>query len=290
MTFKTIFAPLAFEETAKLVSETALLLAGAFKGHVMAQHVRPRFTGYPPMEFYPASASATMMAMEAHDQATSRYARGLRTKFEGLCAALDAHVVPVPEALKQNGVTASWTEEVGQFPLNYGLSARAADLVVMAIPDAKGPHPERELFEAVLMQSGAPVFLTPRSGLSAVPRRPLVAWDGSLQASRVVRAALPLLLQSDETTLLTIGETDAATPSLEQAKLWLERAGVLVTSRHVEWPERPIAERILNQCEASNSDVVLMGGYSHSRLRESIMGGVTLHMIQHADLPILMVH
>ena len=171
MTFKTIFAPLAFEETAKLVSETALLLAGAFKGHVMAQHVRPRFTGYPPMEFYPASASATVMAMEGHDEAAGRYARALRAKFEDLCAASDAHVVPVPEALKQNGVTASWTEEVGQFPLNYGLSARAADLVVMAIPDAKGAHPERELFEAVLMQSGAPVFLTPRSGLSAVPRR-----------------------------------------------------------------------------------------------------------------------
>ena len=138
MTFKTIFAPLAFEETAKLVSETALLLAGAFKGYVMAQHVRPRFTGYPPMEFYPASASATVMAMEGHDEAAGRYARALRAKFEDLCAASDAHVVPVPEALKQNGVTASWTEEVGQFPLNYGLSARAADLVVMAKPDAKG--------------------------------------------------------------------------------------------------------------------------------------------------------
>ena len=101
MTFKTIFAPLAFEETAKLVSETALLLAGAFKGYVMAQHVRPRFTGYPPMEFYPASASATVMAMEGHDEAAGRYARALRAKFEGLCAASDAHVVPVPEALKQ---------------------------------------------------------------------------------------------------------------------------------------------------------------------------------------------
>ena len=290
MIFKTIFAPLAFEETANLVTDTALSLAGTFKGHVMAHHVRQRFTEYPPMEFYPTSGAATVLAMEGHDEATTVFARTMRAQFEERCDAGDIHIVPVSEALKQNGVTASWTEEIGQLPLNYSLAARVADLVVMAIPSAKEVYPERELFESLLMQSSAPVFLTPRSGLAAMPRRPLVAWDGSLQASRVVRCALPMLQESEETTLLTIGETDVGTPSLEAAKLWLERAGVRVKTRSVEWPDRPIAERILNQCDATNSDLVLMGGYSHSRLRETIMGGVTLHMIRHADRPLLMVH
>ncbi len=290
MIFKTIFAPLAFEETANLVTDTALSLAGTFKGHVMAHHVRQRFTEYPPMEFYPTSGAATVLAMEGHDEATTVFARTMRAQFEERCDAGDIHIVPVSEALKQNGITASWTEEIGQLPLNYSLAARVADLVVMAIPSAKEVYPERELFESLLMQSSAPVFLTPRSGLAAMPRRPLVAWDGSLQASRVVRCALPMLQESEETTLLTIGETDVGTPSLEAAKLWLERAGVRVKTRSVEWPDRPIAERILNQCDATNSDLVLMGGYSHSRLRETIMGGVTLHMIRHADRPLLMVH
>ncbi|MEP0316038.1 MAG: universal stress protein [Hyphomonas sp.] len=290
MIFKTIFAPLAFEETANLVTDTALSLAGTFKGHVMAHHVRQRFTEYPPMEFYPTSGAATVLAMEGHDEAAIVFARTMRAQFEERCDAGDVHIVPVSEALKQNGVTASWTEEIGQLPVNYSMAARVADLVVMAIPAAKEVYPERELFESLLMQSSAPVFLTPRSGLAAMPRRPLVAWDGSLQASRVVRCALPMLQESEETTLLTIGETDVGTPSLEAAKLWLERAGVRVKTRSVEWPDRPIAERILNQCDATNSDLVLMGGYSHSRLRENIMGGVTLHMIRHADRPLLMVH
>jgi nucleotide-binding universal stress UspA family protein len=242
------------------------------------------------MEFYPTSGAATVLAMEGHDEATTVFARTMRAQFEERCDAGDIHIVPVSEALKQNGVTASWTEEIGQLPLNYSMAARVADLVVMAIPSAKEVYPERELFESLLMQSSAPVFLTPRSGLAAMPRRPLVAWDGSLQASRVVRCALPMLQESEETTLLTIGETDVGTPSLEAAKLWLERAGVRVKTRSVEWPDRPIAERILSQCDATNSDLVLMGGYSHSRLRETIMGGVTLHMIRHADRPLLMVH
>ena len=265
MIFKTIFAPLAFEETANLVTDT-------------------------PMEFYPTSGAATVLAMEGHDEAAIVFARTMRAQFEERCDAGDVHIVPVSEALKQNGVTASWTEETGQLPVSYSMAARVADLVVMAIPAAKEVYPERELFESLLMQSSAPVFLTPRSGLAAMPRRPLVAWDGSLQASRVVRCALPMLQESEETTLLTIGETDVGTPSLEAAKLWLERAGVRVKTRSVEWPDRPIAERILNQCDATNSDLVLMGGYSHSRLRETIMGGVTLHMIRHADRPLLMVH
>ena len=160
----------------------------------------------------------------------------------------------------------------------------------MAIPAKTDVHLEREIFEDTLMRSGAPVLLVPRTGLAAAPRRPLIAWDGSLQASRVVRETLPLLRESEETTLLTIGETDPGTPGLDAAKLSLERAGVNVRSRTVDWPGNPVAERILNQCEATNSDIVLMGGYSHSRLREHVLGGVTLHMLQHADRPLLMVH
>ena len=290
MSFKTIFVPMALEQTAKSVSDAALKMAHAFHGHVMAHHVRQRFASYPPMEFFPAAASATTMAMESHDEATAAFARTMRVAFEERCDEDGAHIVPVSEALKHNGVTASWSEETGAMTRNYAMAARVADLVVMSNPDPKEILLEREIFEEILMQSGAPVLLVPRDGLDAAPRRPLVAWDGSLQASRILRCALPLLQMSEETTLLTIGETDFGTPGIEAARLWLERAGVKVKSRTVEWPDRPIAERILNQCEATGSDIVLMGGYSHSRLRESMLGGVTLHMLRHANQPLLMIH
>jgi nucleotide-binding universal stress UspA family protein len=290
MTFKTLFLPLAFEHTAKTVTDAALSLAGTYQGHVLAHHVRQRYAAYPPMDFYPAGGAATMIAVESHDEATAAFARSMRAAFEERCDVSGARIVPVSEALKQSGVTASWTDQSGQLALNYSTAARTSDLVVMAIPDPKEIYMEREVFEAVLMESGAPIFAVPRSGLDASPCRPLIAWDGSLQASRVVRGAMPLLLQSEETTLLTVGDSDAGTPGLEAARLWLERAGVKVTARSVDWPNGPIAERILNQCDATNSDIIVMGGYSHSRLRESVLGGVTLHMLRHAERPLLMVH
>lgn len=290
MTFKSIFVPVAFEQTAAIVSDAGLLLAGAFKGHVLAHHVRQRYAGYPPADFFPAAGEATAMALESHDEATAGFARMMRAVFEERCDKADAKIVPVSEALKQNGVTASWTEEMGQLALSYSYAARVADLVVTALPDSKDIYLEREILETILIQSGAPVLLVPRDGIEAVPRRPLVAWDGSLQAARVVRCALPLLQMSEEITLLTVGETDPGTPDLEAAKLWLERAGVKVNSKAIDWPSGPIAERILNQGEATNSDLVVMGGYSHSRLREAVVGGVTLHMLRHMDRALLMVH
>ena len=105
-----------------------------------------------------------------------------------------------------------------------------------------------------------------------------------------MRASLPLLSNAEEVTLLTIGETDEGTPSLEAARCWLERAGVNVTAKTVEWPKGAIAERILNQIDATNADLLVLGGYSHSRLQESLFGGVTLHLLKHADIPMVMVH
>ncbi|MEO0786237.1 MAG: universal stress protein [Pseudomonadota bacterium] len=290
MPFKSLFVPLAFEETAKASMESALLLAGSFKSHLLAHHVRQRYASYPPMDFFPSGGTASAIVQESHDEATAAFARTMRAAFEEACDRNSAKIVPVTEALKQNGVTASWSEATGHASQDYSLAARIADLVVTAVPAPRDIYLEREIFEALLFQSGAPLMAVPRDGLNALPRRPLVAWDGSLQASRVIRAAMPFLMDSEETTLLTIGETDPGTPGVEAAKLWLERAGVRTTSRTVDWPSGPVAERILNQCDASNADMVVMGGYSHSRLREALIGGVTLHILRHADRPLLMVH
>ena len=58
----------------------------------------------------------------------------------------------------------------------------------------------------------------------------------------------------------------------------------------MDWPKNPIAERLLNQAEATNSDMIVMGGYSHARLFETLLGGTTRHMLAHANLALLLAH
>lgn len=290
MSYHSILAPIAFEETARSVTDAALVIARAFQGHVLGHHIRQRFEYYPPVAFYPLVAEFPAAAADAQTEAASAFARSLRSTFEERCDAANAHIVPIAEALKQNGVTASWTDEIGALPAGYGRYARIADLSIVAFPPAKDGHLETNAFEGLLMDSGAPVLLIPRSGLAAAPKRPLIAWDGSLPAARAMRAARPFISDAGQATVLTIGHEDLGTPGVESAASWLERAGALAEDRTIEWPKGPVAELILNQAEACNCDLIVMGGYSHSRLHETLLGGATRHILAHADRPILMMH
>ncbi len=290
MTYHTLFLPLAFETTAPVGTDAALMIASAFGSHVCAHHVRQRYPAYPPIAFYPTGGLSTSLVMDGHDEASAALARLLKTVFEERCDRAGARIVPPSEALKSAGVTASWSETSGQPGLDYGLAARVSDLVIMAAPDPAGVSLERDTFETVLIQSGAPVLMVPAKGMHAVPCRPLLAWDGSLQAANVVRGALPLLAAAERTTVLTMGGTDPGTPGPEAVLQWLERSGVKATVCHMDRPEGALSDHILERTAATGSDLIVMGGYSHSRLREALFGGVTLAMLQQARQAVLMMH
>lgn len=290
MSYKTILTPVMFEETAKAQLESALLVASAFHAHVHAKHVRQRFTYYPPVSYYPMAPESMVVSDEVNEQAAEELASKLRLVFDDVCKASGAHVVPLNEALHQNGVTVSWADGYGVMQQEFGQFGRVADLSVVPIAGEKTPVLETSVFESLLMSSGRPVLLTPRDGLKAFPKRAVVAWDGSLPAARAMSAAMPFLERAEDVVVVTVGEVDNGTPSCQQAAEYLERCGVKVSAKEVEWPKRPVAERILNQAEAHNCDLVVMGGYSHARLFETMLGGVTRHMLAHADRSVLMAH
>lgn len=291
MKYRTVFAPVAFEDTAQSVSASALRLAADVSGHVLGQHIRPRYDYYPPVSFYSMAIDSAARADEARAEAAAAYARAVRGLFEQACDAAGAKIVPVSEAPAQNGLTASWSDATDVLPTAYSRAARVADVSVVARPGEINTRLETDLFETLLMHSAAPVLVVPPdTGLEALRTRALVAWDGSLAASRAVRGAMPFLLQAEEVVLLTVGEADSGTPDAERAHNWLERGGVTARVKTIDWPRGPVAERILNQADANGCDLVVMGGYSHSRMQENLLGGVTRHMLAHADRPVLMAH
>jgi nucleotide-binding universal stress UspA family protein len=290
MTYKTILTPIMYEETAKAQLESALMIAGAFHAHVHAKHVRQRYTYYPPVAYYPLAPESMVISDEVNEKASEALAAKLRAIFDETSHAAGAHVVPLDEALHQNGVTVSWGDGYGLIQNEFGQFGRIADLSIVTLPGEKTPVLETAVFESLLMSSGRPVLLAPREGLKEVPKRAAIAWDGSLPAARAMQAAMPFLEQAQEVVVVTVGEVDSGTPSCQDAANYLERCGVKASAKEVDWPKRPVAERILNQAEAHTCDLVVMGGYSHARLFETMLGGVTRHMLAHADLSVLMAH
>ncbi len=290
MSYKTILTPMIFEATAKAQIDSALRLAQAFHAHIHAKHVRQLHTYYPPVSYYPMVPENMAVADQATQAAAEELAKRLRAVFDETCQKAGAHIVPLEEALHQNGVTASWADGPGTLQHDYGQFGRIVDLSILPLPDEKNLFLETPVFEALLMSSGRPVMLVPRAGLENMPKRVVLAWDGSLPAARAMVAARPFLEKAEETIVVTIGEVDTGTPSCRDAANYLERCGVKVSAQEVDWPKRQVAERILNQAEVHNCDLVVMGGYSHARLFETILGGVTRHMLAHADRSVLMVH
>jgi nucleotide-binding universal stress UspA family protein len=116
--------------------------------------------------------------------------------------------------------------------------------------------------------------------------RIVVAWDGSAQAARALAAALPFLARAEQVTVVTCEEA-GDDGGLAEVTTYLAWHGIVAGRRAVP-PHPGVAEALV--AAAIGTDLLVMGGYSHSRLREMILGGVTRYMLEKAALPLLLMH
>ncbi|WP_207481059.1 universal stress protein [Arenibaculum pallidiluteum] len=187
-----------------------------------------------------------------------------------------------------------WRSEIGEPAIGARRSARRADLAVVcqAPQDGyiqmNGPRPEDLLFG-----SGRPVLVIPRFGeYPSIGERVLVAWDGSAEAARAVNDAFPFLAAARKVTILVVNPDAEAVGALPGADIarHLARHGIEVTVSRTESRELAISDVLLNFSADEGADLLVMGGYGHSRLREMAFGGVTRDILKTTTLPVLMAH
>ena len=170
---------------------------------------------------------------------------------------------------------------------------RTTDLVVMGQTNPDNPEPMRELLiETVLFESGVPVLLVPYIGVKTVePENVLVGWDGSVTATRAIHAALPILARAKKITVLVIEKKARAgvQPGADLAT-YLARHGLNVTLDVITNPQTGIGDTVLNYVADNGNDMIVMGGYGHSRMREFLFGGATREILEAMTVPVLMAH
>ncbi|RWM11932.1 MAG: universal stress protein [Mesorhizobium sp.] len=181
----------------------------------------------------------------------------------------------------------SWADEV------IGRRARYADLTIVG-PEMLASHLLKEkVIAGGLFSSGKPVLLAPRGARTTLkPKRVLVAWDASLEASRAVRESLDMLSGTDEVRVVMIDPVEderhhGDEPGADVAA-YLARHGVKVTVDRLPSADHSIAGVLRQHAVDTGAELMVMGAYGHSRLRERIFGGVTKSMIEDPGLPILM--
>lgn len=183
-----------------------------------------------------------------------------------------------------------FTTAVGQ-----ALAARAlfADLVVLGAPRDDAPESTR-MIEGALFDGPTSVLVLPGGwrGDAVIGTEVTLAWDGRKEASRAAREAMPFLKRADNVDIVTVkhllgDEPFEKDPGLGVAT-WLTRRGVSAEVRQLEGG--PVADKLMADARGRGSNLVVMGGYGHSRLLEAVFGGVTRNLLAHSSIPLLLAH
>lgn len=185
--------------------------------------------------------------------------------------------------------------ELGWADTQIGERARYADLVLIGSRARRDEALGRSALEGALFQSPAPVFPTPAGHASTLePRSVMIAWDSRDEAGRAIRAAMELLVQAD-TVDIAIVDPQASTnangeePGADIAA-YLARHGVRATVQVLASGGRTVGEVLCRHARDIGAEMIVMGAYRHSRMRERIFGGVTRFMLENADRPLFLAH
>ncbi|MFP5513889.1 MAG: universal stress protein [Alphaproteobacteria bacterium] len=194
-----------------------------------------------------------------------------------------------------NGLSYDWTVEEGDHVDLLAERASYADLVVVAQSAAVRAGERISLHnipDRLPLETATPVLVLPPSqpATAAIGRHVLVAWKNSRESARAVRAAMPFLEAADAVTVLTV--EPPAQRSEEAAALvdWLHRHGIAARPQSVIASGGEVGDMILSCCTDQGADLLVMGAYGHSRLRELVLGGATRTVLEGLSIPALMTH
>ncbi len=174
-----------------------------------------------------------------------------------------------------------------------GAAARLHDLTIVSQPETDRDTFDNNLAQETLFESGGPVLFMPYTFKGALTARRIgVCWDGSRVAARALRDAMPFLTMAEAVTVVTVNEEESvpseASPTHLARYLAREDISARLTSLTTEVSE--IQASILSLAADESLDLLVMGGYGHSRLKETILGGVTRDMLRCMTVPTLMSH
>lgn len=283
---KMILVPLRGLEGDDALLDAAFEVAKRFNSHVEALHVRPD-----PAELLHATSMAFPGALrqsviEVGQKQAEEMAKQARANFDAYCKSHQIKVLDKPPY--DEGVTCAWVEATGKESLAVALRGRLNDLTVLARPLEETPAPAT--LEAALMNSGKAVLVLPPHKLDSIGRNVAICWNGSAVAAKAVTAARHFLITADKVTVLSSGHTRPGRLTVEDLVDHLAWHDVKAEAREIADKSGGTAASILKEARNLGCDLLVLGAYGTSMTRELILGGVTRHMLAHAEIPLLMVH
>ena len=257
---------------------------------LLARHTGAYIEGFPLRVAIPPYVVAELTAgltLDAYDAQRDEEIAELRRSFE---AAMQQHRI-APSGAAGEHPCFGWRTAASEDESFIGSLGRAFDITVISRLDAESSGLHRRAIETALFESGRPVLLAPPVAPARIATNVMIHWNGSTEQARANAFAMPLLHRAERVSVLTIaGGQDVPGPSADDIIRQLQHNGIAATPVRVKLGDRETGEAVLDCARAEGCDLLVKGAFTRNRLRQMIFGGATSHIMEHADLPVLMAH
>ncbi len=286
MPIRKVLLPLTSTRAGEAALALAWTVAREFDAHLTAVHVRMDSRDVAPLAGEGLSGAMIEDMMKATESESSHRADAVRALFERFVAAHGIKVEVARHEAAQAG--ADFLAVTGREEDLVAQLARLADVTVVPHPEADEDLSSSDALHAVLFDSGRPVMVAPAEPPAAVGRRVAVAWNGTAESVAAVSAGLPWLRRAEAVRILVSDEYHRRGPLAPALADYLALHGVSTEIATFRSIDREVGAGLLGAAREFGADLMTMGAYSHSRIRQLILGGVTRHVLEHATLPVIM--
>lgn len=290
MAIRKILLPLAGVASARPALSTALMLGERWRAHVHALHVRTDTRDVAPLAGEGLSGAMIEEMMASTEKEGNTEARALGALFEAETSSRGITVGAPVHAAAGTVQTASarFTSVIGREEELVASEARLSDIIVVPHPKSAEEVASADALHAVLFDSGRPALIAPVEVATTVGSRIAIAWNGTAESASAVASVLPWLADAEQVRIFHSPDYQRQGPNAEQLAGYLELHGITADFAEFRAIDRSAGAGLLAAVSDFNADLLAMGAYSHSRLRQLILGGVTRHVLEHARLPVLM--
>lgn len=284
---RTMLLPLADEEADQLAIDCGFALAeriGAYPTFLLA---RPDYDIFPVYAHSVTSAGYAAMTYSLNNYAEARES-ALRQKLMAAAAERGISIALKGEA--RPDAQASFA--IGRGEDDEVIRRFAAVNDVILFPRASSRDESLEapsLLKSALEYSGRPILVVTEKLPDAFGTVIAIAWNGSTEGARAVTAALPILSRADEVIIFTAATGKTKADEGERLRKYLAHHGVRSRAERLE-QESSVGQELISAACRSAASMLVSGGYTHSRMRQTLFGGVTHHLLENCTLPLLLAH
>ena len=287
MSVRKFLLPVSSSASAEAALQTGLMLTKMWNAHLQVLYIRTDARDIAPFAGEGLSGALIEEMLNATEREGGERALHLRELFE---TATEAAGVPAGDAMRgRNEPSASFTTLTGREEQVIAYQARLADLTIVPHPQAGEDVVAADALHAVLFDSGRPVLLAPVEPPKSIGKRIAIAWNGTANAASALGSVMPFVRQAEAVRILVSEDYVKPGPTGAEVAEYISHHGITADVGQFHAINRVAGAGLLAAAADFGADLMSMGAYSTaSRLRQLILGGTTRHVLENAQLPVLM--